>query len=80
MRGAELGLGLHEMKHYQVAEDLLQWEPLVDWLELPPRARDAAPGRCPAPLTAGEQFAGPDGLFASRRAPSVLRTLSAQFL
>jgi chromosome partitioning protein len=36
LRGAELGLGLHEMKAHQVAEDLQQWQSLLDWLELPP--------------------------------------------
>ncbi len=35
VRGAELGLGLHEMKSYVVREDLDQWEPLVSWLEQP---------------------------------------------
>jgi chromosome partitioning protein len=35
VRGAELGLGLEEMKSHQVAEDLRQWEPLLQWLEQP---------------------------------------------
>jgi chromosome partitioning protein len=52
IRGAELGLGLHEMKQYQVAEDLQQWQSLLDWLELPP-LRATPPGPFPAPLTAG---------------------------
>jgi chromosome partitioning protein len=33
IRGAELGVGIHEMKPYLVREDLEQWNPLVDWLE-----------------------------------------------
>jgi chromosome partitioning protein len=33
VRGAELGLGLHEMKRYVVREDIEQWEPLIEWLE-----------------------------------------------
>jgi chromosome partitioning protein len=33
IRGAELGLGIHEMKPYLVREDTDQWEPLVKWLD-----------------------------------------------
>jgi hypothetical protein len=40
------------MKQYQVAEDLQQWQSLLDWLELPP-LRATPPGPFPAPLTAG---------------------------
>jgi chromosome partitioning protein len=35
VRAAELGLGLEEMRPYQVEEDLEHWQPLFDWLELP---------------------------------------------
>jgi len=35
VRGAELGLGVHEMKHYQVSEDLEAWGPLLAWLNEP---------------------------------------------
>jgi len=35
VRGAELGLGIHEMKHYQVSEDLPAWDPLLAWLNQP---------------------------------------------
>jgi len=35
VRGAELGLGIHEMKHYQVSEDLPAWDPLLEWLNRP---------------------------------------------
>jgi chromosome partitioning protein len=35
VRAAELGLGLAEMKPHQVAEDVEQWGPLLEWLQLP---------------------------------------------
>lgn len=35
VRGAELGLGIHEMKHYQVSEDLQGWERMLAWLNEP---------------------------------------------
>lgn len=35
VRAAEFGLGLGEMKSYQVEEDLVQWRPLLEWLQLP---------------------------------------------
>ena len=35
IRGAELGLGLHEMRPYQVSEDLPQWASLLSWLAEP---------------------------------------------
>ena len=38
VRSAELGIGIHEMKRHQVAEDVAQWEPLIAWIE------SAAPG------------------------------------
>ncbi len=52
LRGAELGIGLHEMKHYQVAEDLQQWQSLLEWLELPP-LQATAPRPEPVVLNAG---------------------------
>jgi chromosome partitioning protein len=33
VRSAELGIGIHEMKHYVVAEDVAQWQPLMQWIE-----------------------------------------------
>jgi chromosome partitioning protein len=33
LRSAEQGLGIHEMKRYLVAEDLQQWESMIEWLE-----------------------------------------------
>lgn len=41
VRGAELGLGLHEMRHHQVAEDLESWLPLLAWLDEPRTVRAA---------------------------------------
>jgi chromosome partitioning protein len=35
IRGAELGLGIHEMKPYLVREDLEQWQSLIAWLAAP---------------------------------------------
>jgi hypothetical protein len=35
IRGAELGFGLHEMRPYQVSEDLPQWTSLLQWLAEP---------------------------------------------
>lgn len=32
VRAAELGVGIHEMKRSAVAQDLLDWDPLLDWL------------------------------------------------
>ena len=43
VRGAELGLGLHEMKHYQVSEDLEAWAPMLAWLDEPLTRAAAAP-------------------------------------
>src|SRR6202163_3233156 len=48
LRGAELGIGVHEMKSSVAQEDVKQWVPLVDWL-----ARPA--GRAPAPPGASSQ-------------------------
>lgn len=42
VRGAETGQGLFEMKNYLVADDLLQWAPLLEWLEQPATARAPA--------------------------------------
>jgi chromosome partitioning protein len=54
LRGAELGLGLQEMKSYQVAEDLRQWEPLLQWLEQPGGASLAPVIQDTARLTHGQ--------------------------
>jgi chromosome partitioning protein len=47
VRAAELGIGVHEMKSYLAAEDVEQWQPLVEWLEQPSGAR--APSQTPPP-------------------------------
>jgi len=43
VRGAELGMGLHEMKSYQAGEDLEQWNSLVAWLAEPSRVPGVTP-------------------------------------
>ena len=46
VRSAELGIGIHEMRPYLVADDLAQWQPLMDWIESAATAdlpQDAAP-------------------------------------
>jgi len=35
VRAVGHGLGLPEMKPYQVSEDLAEWQPLLEWLDLP---------------------------------------------
>jgi chromosome partitioning protein len=35
VRAAELGIGVHEMKSYLAAEDVEQWEPLIEWVDRP---------------------------------------------
>jgi chromosome partitioning protein len=37
IRSAESGMGLHEMKNWQVAEDLQQWAGILEWLATPSR-------------------------------------------
>ena len=47
VRAAELGVGVHEMKHYVAHEDTEQWAPLVEWLARP-RPVAKPPGAAPA--------------------------------
>jgi chromosome partitioning protein len=49
-RTAEQSLGLHEMKPYQVADDIPAWEQLTTWLDTPAMHR-VAPGPLPGPLS-----------------------------
>jgi chromosome partitioning protein len=59
VRAAELGLGLHEMKHYQVSEDLQAWTSLLAWLDEPSgRAAIAAAANTAAGGAAGTAAAG----------------------
>src|SRR5882724_3793724 len=44
VRGAELGLGVHEMKSYVAQDDVAQWVPLVEWLARPLGAAPTPPG------------------------------------
>jgi chromosome partitioning protein len=53
VRAAELGLGLHEMKHYQVSEDLQAWTPLLAWLD-EPSGRAAVAAKAASEAGAGE--------------------------
>ena len=50
VRAAELGIGIHEMKSYVAAEDVEQWQPLVEWLDQPSGVR--APTQTPPPAIA----------------------------
>jgi hypothetical protein len=50
VRAAELGVGVHEMKHYVAHEDTEQWAPLVEWLARPRPPATKPPGAA----TAGE--------------------------
>jgi chromosome partitioning protein len=43
IRAAETGLGIHEMKEHQVAEDTQAWESLAAWLQIPAPAQRPAP-------------------------------------
>ena len=52
VRAAELGIGVHEMKSYVAAEDVEQWQPLIEWLEQPSGAHAAAQIPPPAIVTA----------------------------
>jgi chromosome partitioning protein len=53
VRAAELGLGLHEMKHYQVSEDLQAWTSLLAWLDEPSGRAAVAAAAATATATAG---------------------------
>src|SRR6202007_419521 len=44
VRGAELGIGVHEMKSYLAQDDVAQWVPLLDWLERSAGAASTPPG------------------------------------
>ena len=52
VRGAELGVGVHEMKSYVAHDDVEQWAPLVEWLARP-RGQPAPPGSAPQQDAAG---------------------------
>jgi chromosome partitioning protein len=52
VRAAELGIGVHEMKSYVAAEDVEQWQPLIEWLEQPSGAHASTQAPPPAIVTA----------------------------
>lgn len=61
VRGAELGIGVHEMKSYLVQEDVAQWVPLLEWLSGPAAAAQAPPGDSSAGVErAGNPIGGGD--------------------
>lgn len=61
IRSAELGLGLHEMKPHLVAEDSLQWQPLVKWIEGAAETADTPPLFDPTATLPGGMFEGGKG-------------------
>jgi len=78
VRAAELGIGVHEMKRYMVAEDVAQWGPLVQWLQRPagpvqvPGEASAAAAEPPVtvPQPAEEADGEPTGTLMESRAVS----------
>ncbi len=60
VRSAELGAGIHEMRRYLVADDVAQWQPLMEWIET-----GTAPSR-EAPATGIEVASALCGTDASR--------------
>ena len=61
IRSAELGVGIHEMKPYVVADDIAQWQPLVDWIESGVAAEGAQVATVPTGIVA--EAAHPASLF-----------------
>jgi chromosome partitioning protein len=68
LRGAELGIGVHEMKSYVAQEDVAQWIPLVEWLDRPAGAAQPASAREPVAPAEPEAPAEPVGPGGSSRA------------
>ena len=50
IRSAESGLGLHEMKGSLVAEDLEQWQGILEWLATPSRVQEQVAATGPAAM------------------------------
>jgi len=50
VRGAEQGVGLHEMRHAE--QDLADWEPMLAWLKAKEGVRRPSAGINPLPETA----------------------------
>ena len=48
IHAAQLGLGLEEMKPYNVAEDLAAWQPLLNWLDKPSTRSSVPAARVPS--------------------------------
>jgi chromosome partitioning protein len=45
IHSADSGLGLHEMKSHKAADDIAQWQGILEWIATPARV----PGQSPAP-------------------------------
>jgi chromosome partitioning protein len=52
VRAAEQGVGIHEMKHHLVAQDLADWAPLLEWLKAKEGLARPNAGINPLPETA----------------------------
>jgi chromosome partitioning protein len=52
VRAAEQGVGLHEMKHYAVEQDLADWQPMLAWLKAKECAVQPVAGINPLPVLA----------------------------
>jgi len=52
VRAAEQGVGVHEMKHYLVEQDIEDWGPLLAWLRAKEGAWRPNAGINPLPETA----------------------------
>jgi chromosome partitioning protein len=52
VRAAELGVGVHEMKRYAVAQDLEDWQPMLAWLKAKEGVMHPNEGVNPLPVTA----------------------------
>jgi len=84
VRSAELGIGIHEMRPYLVADDLAQWQSLMDWIEgaassvLPPEAAPAAEDE--ETDQRGRRVVEGAGSGLASLSSQLSRTRSAQFL
>jgi hypothetical protein len=52
VRAAEQGVGLYEMKHNLVDQDLADWQPMLAWLRQKEDLRHLAEGINPLPVPA----------------------------
>src|SRR5579859_478321 len=52
VRGAELGVGVHEMKRHLVEQDLTDWQPMLAWLKAKEASVHPLQGAAALPVTA----------------------------